>query len=248
MMLLNKTEKPSIRDVYHRSIGPASEKFFKAIRETKIPFLHIVTSENALCNEEVHDPYLLQKCIHYMKLQRFYDFVLIDNATGIDTLQIASIHAADSVFVPTELKQFAINGLCELEDVLCGKYPDDPTVTRIIPMFFRDVKEQRQNLDKLKELFPGRVTNTVIPYDRVFEELLTEKKVLFLHRLFSKAAAYYLKIIPELFDVDEITMWETMQEKRKECQSREARERFYSQQQQKSTEWGITGQPTWQRI
>jgi chromosome partitioning protein len=233
-MLYKGTASPNIRDVYRYSIGPAAQRFFRAIRETDIAMLHIITSESALQNDAIHDPFLLQKSMKYMKLQRFYDYILIDNSSGLDTLQVASLHAADAVFVPTELKLFAIKGIEDMYHTLRTSYPDDCTITRIVPMFFREIKSHRQHIEKLKTRFPGKVTDTVIPYDRVFEELLQEKKSLFLHRLYSKAAAYYLKLVHELFDIDEVDTWDAMRAKRRERQRNEARERFYRQKQKMS--------------
>jgi hypothetical protein len=69
----------------------------------------------------------------------------------------------------------------------------------------------------------------------VFDELVTENKILFLHRLASRGAAYYLKLIHELFDLDEKKVWEMMLEKRDERRSEEARERFLARQSSNNT-------------
>ncbi|MBD3243317.1 MAG: AAA family ATPase [Chitinivibrionales bacterium] len=225
-MLGVSLEKPTIRDIYRESIGPASQRLMKAIRETELPYLHAITSENDLCNGDITDPFLLQKCFAYTMLHRFYDFVLIDNGPGMDALQISSVHAADEIFVPTELRQFAINGIRDMHDVLRRRYPQDCAITKIIPIFYRDTKAQRGHRDSLEREFPGKVTQTPIPYDSVFDELVSEGKNLFLHRLSSKGAAYYLKIIHELFGLDEEATWNMVLDKRQRRQSDEARRRF----------------------
>lgn len=225
-MLGVSIEKPTIRDIYRESIGPASQRLMKAIRETELPYLHVIASENDLCNGDITDPFLLQKCFAYTMLHRFYDFVLIDNGPGMDALQITSVHAADEIFVPTELRQFAINGIRDMHDVLRRRYPQDCSITKIIPVFYRDTKAQRRHRDSLEEQFPGKVTKTPIPYDSVFDELVSEGKNLFLHRLASKGAAFYLKIIHELFGLDEEATWQMVMDKRQRRQSDEARQRF----------------------
>ncbi|MDD5676285.1 MAG: hypothetical protein PHC61_19085, partial [Chitinivibrionales bacterium] len=55
---------------------------------------------------------------------------------------------------------------------------------------------------------------------------VTSGKILFIHRLYSGAAAYYLKLILELFDLDEKEVWERLIAKRKETFSAEARQRL----------------------
>lgn len=225
-MLGASLEKPTIRDIYHASIGPAAQRLMKAVRETELPNLHVIASENDLCNADVVDPYLIQKCFAYAMLQRFYDYVLIDNGPGMDALQLASVHAADEIFVPTELRQFAINGIRDMHDVLRRRYPNDCTITRIIPIFYRDTRAQNTHRTKLNALYPGKVTDTPIPYDSVFDELVSEGKNLFLHRLSSKGAAYYLKVIHELFGLDQQATWQMVLDKRGRRQSEEARRRF----------------------
>jgi chromosome partitioning protein len=226
--------RPTIRDVYHESIGPASQRLMKAIRETDLHYLHVVPSENDLCNADVTDQYLLQKCFAYAMLHRFYDYVLIDNGPGMDALQIASVHAADEIFVPTELKQFASNGIRDMHDVLRRRYPQDCTISRIIPIFYRDTRSQNTHRVTLQTLYPGRVTATPIPYDSVFDELVSEGKNLFLHRLSSKGAAYYLKLMHELFGLDEEATWQMVVDKRSRRQSDEARQRFIQRRMEQS--------------
>jgi hypothetical protein len=53
---------------------------------------------------------------------------------------------------------------------------------------------------------------------------------LFLHRLSSKGAAYYLKLIHELFDLDEEKVWEMVLEKKNDRKRDDARQRFFEKQ------------------
>jgi len=220
------TTKPTIRDVYHGSIGPAAQQLMKAIRETDLPCLHVIPSENDLRNADVTDPYLLKKAIAYAALGRFYDYVLIDNAPGMDALQMSSVHASDEIFVPTELKQFATSGLRDMQDVLARRYPDDCKITRIVPIFYRDTKAQNRFWQLLELEFPGKVARTPVPYDSVFDEIVSEGKNLYLHRFSSRGAAYYLKLMHELFGLSEESTWGMVVSRRRQRQSEEARDRL----------------------
>ena len=51
-------------------------------------------------------------------------------------------------------------------------------------------------------------------------------KVLLIHRLSSKAAAYYLKLVHDLFDLDEERTWELVIKKRQEQLNSEASDRL----------------------
>jgi chromosome partitioning protein len=218
--------RPTIHDVYCSKASEAPAVFLRSIRKTEIPDLHIVTSSRELCDADVADVHFLRDAMDACDLGRFYDFVLIDNAPGMDRLQISSVYACSEIFVPTELRQFAVDGIVEMGKMLASEHPFGGRITRIIPNFYRDTKRQNSFAAALHRLFPGMVTATAIPADSVFDELVTEGKILFLHRFSSRGAAYYLKLIHELFDLSEEKVWDMVLAKRDERRSEEARERF----------------------
>ena len=111
--------------------------------------------------------------------------------------------------------------------MLASNFPHSGKISRIIPNFYRDTIRQKSFVAALQKLFPGKVTQTAIPLDPVFDEVITEGKILFLHRFSSKGAAYYLKLIHELFDLDEEKVWEMVMEKRNDRRRDEARQRFW---------------------
>jgi chromosome partitioning protein len=234
-MLRIDRRSPTIRDVYHAGIGPASQKLMKAIRETDVACLQAVPSQNELCNADVTDPYHLKKCFTYAMLQRFYDYVLIDNAPGLDALQMASVHAADEIFVPTELKQFALSGLRDMDEALRTRYPDACPITHVIPLFYRDTKSQNQNLALLREQFGERVVETPIPYDNIFDEIVAEGKNLFVSHLATRGAAYYLKVTHELFGLDEDRTWQMVAQKRRQRQVEAAQRLHHGRQSTSDT-------------
>lgn len=205
---------PNIRDVYIADNSTAPSQLLKSVRKTDIPGLHIITSCRDLSDSDVPDNTHLKNTLQTCSLGRFYDYLLIDNAPGIDHLQASAIIASDEIFVPTELKQFAVDGIAEMELTLRERYPDGARITKIVPNFYKNVKRQNSFIAALSKLFPGRVTETSIPFDTVFDELVTDNKILFLHRLYSKGAACYIKLVHELFNLDEDTVWEQVKGKR----------------------------------
>ena len=225
---------PGIRDVYRAPDGDAPRIFMQSVRKSDVQNLHVVTADGDLCESDVGDIWHLRRTIAACRLERFYDVLLIDNPPGLDRLQGSAVRAADEIFVPTELKQFAIDGLVEMEKIVTRRYPDSAPITRIIPNFFRNTVRQRSYVAALRSMFPGRVTDTAIPVDSVFDEVVTDGKILFLHRLYSNGAAYYLKIIHELFDLDEEKLWDQVMEKRAERIRAEARKRYFEYRSRKS--------------
>lgn len=221
-----KPQNPSIRDLYTSRKKEQAKTLLKCIRKTEIENLHIITSSSILCDSDIEDTDSLKRALAESTIERFYDYLLIDNAPGMDRLQATAINASNMIFVPTELKQFAIDGIVEMESALKSRFNFTNGITKIIPNFYRNVKRDNTFISALNKLFPERVTNTVIPIDGVFDELITEGKILFIHRLYSKGAAYYIKLMHELFSLNEDDLWENMLTKRKERFSLEARERL----------------------
>jgi len=218
--------EPNIRDVYLSRPPDAAATFLRSIRKTSLANLHMVTSSRDLCDADVADDHFLAQCLDACRLERFYDFVLMDNAPGMGRLQISSLFACREIFVPTELKQFAVDGIAEMEKMLVEKFSGAARITRIVPNFYRDTRRQNTYIAALRSLFPGRVTETPIPVDSVFDECITEGKILFLHRFSSRGAAYYLKLIHELFDLEEEKVWKMVMQKRDETRRDEARQRY----------------------
>ncbi len=225
-MLDAGVQVPSVRDVYGSDESGAPGVMLRAVRKTGIENLHIITGDKRLCAADVPDTGHLGKVMRRCRLERFYDMILIDNAPGLDRLQGSAIEAADEIFVPVELRQFAVDGLVEMDRTIRERYPGGKGITRIIPNFFRNTRRQRTFVAALRRMFPGKVTETALPQDSVFDEVITERKILFLHRLYSNGAAHYLKIVHELFDLDEENVWEQVMQKRKERIRFEARVRF----------------------
>ena len=205
---------PNIRDIYRADQTQAPAQFLKAVRKTEIPNLHIITACSDLSDSDVSSIDHLNKTISSCKLERFYDFVIFDNAPGIDHLQASTILASDKIFVPTELKQFAVDGIVEMDLTIKERYPEGSRITKIVPNFYKSTKRQNSFIAALDKIFPEKVTKTTIPVDSVFDELVTDNKILFLHRLYSKGAACYIKLVHELFDLDENSVWEQVKDKR----------------------------------
>ncbi|MFP4164874.1 MAG: ParA family protein [Chitinispirillaceae bacterium] len=229
LLLSNKQDTPTIRDVYRSSVGIAGKKLMDAIQETELRNFHIVASHAELSINDIKDPEILQKVIRYCSLHKFYDYILIDNSPGIDVLQEVAAHAADEVFIPTELSFFAVNGIQELHRVISSRFKDECPITRIIPNGYKNTHRQNEYLAKLISLYSRKVTRTLIPYDPVFDLCMKEGKTLFIHRLFSKAAAYYLKLVHELFDLNEKNVWKQVHDVQHLKLRSEARQRYFQQ-------------------
>ncbi|MDR2592194.1 MAG: ParA family protein [Chitinispirillales bacterium] len=219
--------QPNILDVYRANLESAPRLFLSSVVKTGLPNLHIVTSCGDLLDAAVGDVYHLKEVMVACGLDRYYDFVLIDNAPGLDKLQMSAVNACDEIFVPTELRQFAVDGLVEMERTLLERCPRGGRITKIIPNNYRNIRRHNTFIAALNKMFAGRVTATRILTDTVFDEVVTEGKILFLHRLYSKGAACYVKLAHELFRREEEEIWGALLDKRGEHIRERARERYH---------------------
>ena len=98
---------------------------------------------------------------------------------------------------------------------------------RIIPNKFRDVNRQNAFIETMNRLFPGSVTETSIPLDNTFDELVTEGKILFLDRFMSsKAVPYFVKLMVELFPFSPDKLSKNIKDQRNKHLSDNARNRL----------------------
>lgn len=221
-MLGIRPAKPGVREVYKSSVGIGGRNLSLGIKKTEIENLDVLPSSPDLRNEDVKDTGQLKKAMLYEKLEARYDYVIIDDSPGLDRLQQAALHAADKVFVPTELSHFAISGIYEMHRELTEQFGSDAQITKIIPAFYKGTKQDKSYIEALNKLFPGRVCSTPIPYDSVFDGLTEQRKVLFLHRLSSKAADSYIAVVNELFELDMGNVRFAIERKRAEQMKKEA--------------------------
>ena len=83
---------------------------------------------------------------------------------------------------------------------------------RILANKYRDVNRQNAFLETINKLFPGSVAETPIPLDPIFDELVTEGKILSLDRFMSsKAVPYLIKLMVELFPFTEVSLSNNLQ-------------------------------------
>jgi len=218
--------EPNILDVYRANIESAPRLLLSSVVKTGLHNLHMVTSCGGLLDDAVGDVYHLKNVIDACGLDRYYDFVLIDNAPGLDKLQMSAVNACGEIYVPTELRQFAVDGLVEMERTLLERCPRGGRITKIVPNNCRNIRRHSTFIAALNKIFAGRVTEARILSDNVFDEVATDGKILFLHKLYSKGAACYVTLVRELFGGEEDELWETLLSKRGENIRERAKERY----------------------
>lgn len=218
----------TVRDLYQlKDLTAVDSVLSNAILESTVPGLHCITAPDSLSDADVTNEKALAEVISRSFIPTFYDFVIFDNHPGISLLQRASLYPAQFVFIPTELQQLAVNGLSVMFRFLTEVFTFKPDNIRIIPNKYRAVNRQKAFVETMNRLFPGSVTDTPIPLDGTFDELVTEGKILFLDRFMSsKAVPYFVKLMVELFPFTEKSLSDSLKEKRNKHLSDNARLRL----------------------
>ena len=201
---------PSIRDVYRAAPADAAQVLLRAIRRSTVENLHVISADRALSVSEVADQLFLRTTLERARAASHYDYVLIDNAPGLELLQLCAVHACDMLLVPVEMKQFALDAAMELRRSLEVHFGMSMPPLRIVANCLRETMHDRSFLHALNMLFSGQVASTAIPQDPLFDELITRRQILFVDRVTSRAAAYYLKLVHELFNLNEEDLWQQM--------------------------------------
>jgi chromosome partitioning protein len=228
--LQTKVGKLTIKDLYKYFNDAADYLPFleQAVFQTPLPHLHIITATFSLMNADVKSLKALKDLIHKSPIAEYYDYVLIDNHPGLDLLQQASILASSRFFVPVFLKQQCMEGLSEFVTFLHRLTIKDDAIV-IIPNYYEGLKHDQVLLEVLRKMFPRNITATIIPKDRMIEEVESQNKILFLDRLLSaKSVPYFIKLMTELFPqaFGEDSLHQTIKEKRADYLGRNARENF----------------------
>jgi cellulose biosynthesis protein BcsQ len=94
-----------------------------------------------------------------------YDLIIIDNAPAGSRLTKNSVAASDLLLCPIRMDKFSIRALLRLND-WCARFAHEydfaPSMLAIPTMFIRNRPSLFNNLLRLNELFPGRVTEEKI--------------------------------------------------------------------------------------
>lgn len=201
-----KSDK-TIGDLYHLKdvVSMDEDKLdvivSKCIIQSRLDNLHVITAPDSLCDADVEDEKILSLIFKKSFISDTYGFVIIDNHPGLSTLQLASLHPADYVLVPTEPQQLAVDGLSIMMHYLTKVMEFKPEQVRIIINKYRPSILRDSYVSTIKHLFPRSIVEPSIPMDSTFDTVIALKKVLFLDRLESSTAVpFIVAMMSQIFD------------------------------------------------
>ncbi|HVZ99505.1 MAG TPA: ParA family protein [Caulobacterales bacterium] len=159
---------------YHVLVGQRS--LSGAIIPTKVPNLFIIPGDANLSGVEtelmagVRPQHRLRDSVAAFRAEEKgagYDYMLIDCPPSLNILTVNALTASDSVLVPLQTEFFALEGLAQLHaTIMAVKENLNPTLEIqgiVLTMFDKRTVLSDQVAQEVREHFPTKVYNTVIP-------------------------------------------------------------------------------------
>lgn len=176
----------------------------KAIMPTKNPYISIIPSSIKLASVEEalynipNKEYLLQQKL--IQLKDNYDYILIDCPPSLGLIVDNALYASDSVIIPVDTSYFAYDALSAMinkiehiqrtsnlviEGILITKLDNRTTLGYDI-------------LDKVRELFPEKLFETVITYSSHIQMAPLYGESVLEYSINSRGAKEYRKLAQEI--------------------------------------------------
>ncbi len=130
-----------------------------------------------------------------------YDYVLIDSPPSLGLLTINGLTAADSVLIPLQCEYFALEGVSQLmatlERVREQLNPSLDIEGIVLTMYDERINLARQVAAEVREHFPDKVYQTVIPRNVRLGEAPSFGKPILLYDIRSRGSEAYLQLAKE---------------------------------------------------
>ena len=194
-------EKGSVeKNIYHVIIE--DQEFAQIIKETSFPYLSVAPSsidligaELELVNVSGREARLKERLIG---VTNNYDYIIIDCPPSLGLLTVNSLNAAGSVLIPIQCEYYALEGLSQLLNTIKRiKRAFNPNLK--IEGFLLTMFDKRNNLShqvacEIKNYFPEKVLQTIIPRNVKLGECPSYGKPVFFYDKLSAGARSYLEL------------------------------------------------------
>jgi len=136
-----------------------------------------------------------------------YDYIIIDSPPSLDLLTINGLVASDKIIIPVQCEYYSLEGLSRLLETISlikkGLRSNLEVMGAVLTMYDKRNKLARQVVKEVKNNFPGKVFNSVVPRNvRLSEAPSFGKTILNFARL-SKGAKAYNNLAKEVIDMEE---------------------------------------------
>lgn len=135
-----------------------------------------------------------------------YDYIIIDCPPSLGLLTVNGLVASESVIIPVQTEYYALEGLSQLletiELVKNNLQPDLEILGAVLTMYDKRNRLARQVVKEVKNHFPGKVFDSVIPRSVRLAEAPGFGKSILSFDCFSKGARSYRNLVKEILDLE----------------------------------------------
>ncbi len=157
------------RGVYHTLIQPVS--FREIIQGTNQPGYKLAPSTPDLAGARVELVNLEDREFRLknvlLEVSNDYDYIIIDCPPSLDLLTVNGLVAAQEVMIPVQAEYLALEGLGQLLGTVNlvkeNLKPELNVLGAVVTMYDKRNKLSAQVVNELKQHFPFRLFNTIVP-------------------------------------------------------------------------------------
>jgi len=220
--------KKGLADVLVAPLGKIDKILEDAIYEGIVDGLHCIPGGRALDSINA-EPTALKNVLQKSAVIRDqnYDVVLIDNAADFGANTVCAIKCSTHFLLPVQLRQFSLDGLAEMYQILQVKYKISQTQIMIVRNMYKEsIKSRKIASESVAASYSESCLETIIPEDETFEKMIAGGKSMFFSSTRSKATMVFHDLICEIFGWDKEEMLGILAEEIKKYRSSIAKENF----------------------
>ncbi|MFA5986875.1 MAG: AAA family ATPase [Parcubacteria group bacterium] len=135
-----------------------------------------------------------------------YDYIIIDSPPSLGLLTINGLVASDSVIIPVQAEYYALEGLGQLLETIQlvqnNLQPQLDIMGAVITLYDRRNRLARQVVREMRQHFPGRVFESIIPRSIRLAEAPSFGQSITLFDNFNKGAKAYKALAKEIIALE----------------------------------------------
>ncbi len=182
------------------------EKTSEAVVKTKYSGLYVIISNNNLSGAEIelapedNREYFLKNAL--TGISEDFDYIIIDSPPALGMITLNILTACDSVLIPIQCEYYALEGLTQLNATLRAvkkKLNPDIEIEGILAtMFDGRTNLSAHVLEEIREYFPDKLYDTVIPRNVRLSEAPSFGEPVIKYDITSKGAESYFSLAKEI--------------------------------------------------
>ncbi len=136
-----------------------------------------------------------------------YDYIIIDSPPSLGVLTINGLVASDAIIIPVQAEYYALEGLGQLLETIDlvqnNLQPKLEIMGAVITLFDRRNRLARQVVREMRQHFPGKVFESVIPRSVRLAEAPSFGQSISMFDNFNKGARAYKSLAKEIIALEE---------------------------------------------